>query len=127
MAISLDSDGFLRRQCQACSREFKWLPSESSDPSPDGGYGCPYCRARAEDFWTDEQRSYLAGQAGKVFLGHLKTEGWSVEGHPLPAEPHEPDDMVRVDFGCHSTEPVKVYEEWAGSQPVYCIVCGGPA
>lgn len=125
MAISLDDDGFLRRQCQVCGREFKWLHIESSDPQPEGGYRCPYCKARAEHYWTDEQRAYLVGQAGKVFLSHLKAEGWKVEASPLPSQPHEPDDMVRVDFGCHPSEPVKIYREWSGSQPVYCIVCGG--
>lgn len=27
MSDPLDSDGFLRRECPTCEREFKWLPS----------------------------------------------------------------------------------------------------
>lgn len=29
MTIPLDSDGFLRRECPICEREFKWRPSEA--------------------------------------------------------------------------------------------------
>ena len=29
MTIPLDSDGFLRRECPTCEREFKWRPSEA--------------------------------------------------------------------------------------------------
>ncbi len=31
MTIPLDSDGFLRRECPTCEREFKWQPSEAED------------------------------------------------------------------------------------------------
>jgi hypothetical protein len=30
--------------------------------------------------------------------------------------------MIRVDFDCHPTEPVKVLDDWDKS--VYCLICG---
>jgi hypothetical protein len=44
--LPLDSDGFLRRECPTCEREFKWLPAQGeaeATPPADGGYFCPYC------------------------------------------------------------------------------------
>jgi hypothetical protein len=41
----LDDDGFLRRECPTCDREFKWLPAHDeteATPPPAGGYFCPY-------------------------------------------------------------------------------------
>jgi hypothetical protein len=64
MSLPLDSDGFLRRECPTCEREFKWLPSP--DPESDegdavgtteateapDGYYCPYCAVTAPpDAW----------------------------------------------------------------------------
>jgi hypothetical protein len=36
----------------------------------------------------------------------------------------EIDDMSRVDFECHPTEPVKVLDDW--DKPVRCLICGQP-
>jgi hypothetical protein len=44
---------------------------------------------------------------------------------PEPPELSEPDDMRRVDFPCHPSEPLKVLDDWAG--PVHCLICGTPA
>ena len=53
MSVPLDSDGFLRRECPTCEREFKALPSGDEDAEaeevPDGGYFCPYCAIQAPD------------------------------------------------------------------------------
>jgi hypothetical protein len=43
VSFPLDSEGFLRRECPSCRREFKWLPQDETDPMPDEGYCCPYC------------------------------------------------------------------------------------
>ena len=37
----------------------------------------------------------------------------------------EVDDMTRVDFDCHPTEPVKVLDDW--DKPVRCLICGSPS
>jgi hypothetical protein len=36
----------------------------------------------------------------------------------------EDDDMTRVDFACHPSEPLKVRDDW--DQAAYCLVCGEP-
>ena len=44
-----------------------------------------------------------------------------------PDEPEpltEVDDMTRVDFSCHPTEPIKVLDDWDKS--VFCLICGQP-
>ena len=126
VGIPLDPDGFLRRECPSCLRQFKWLPSEDSEPTGDGLYGCPYCQIRSgsDSLWTQEQSDYLTWVGGQEALKELSTSFFKVEPSPPPPVPTDPGDMVRVDFSCHPGEPIKVYEGWPEAQPIYCIVCG---
>src|ERR1039458_3701595 len=65
MSVPLDTEGFLRRECPTCEREFKWLPSQQDSdaedreatPMPEGGYFCPYCavQARGDAWFTKAQ------------------------------------------------------------------------
>ena len=73
MAIPVDSDGFLRRECPTCEREFKWLPTSQGDGGaaavPDGGYFCPYCGVQAPaDAWLPRRRSNRPGTSPKPKL-----------------------------------------------------------
>lgn len=138
--IELDGDGFLRRACPSCEREFKWLPSDDSEPMRTGGYHCPYCgkQADADSWFTNAQLEYLEANAASEFGGELLDRlGESVqrinEGSdfvrasletdlPTPVKPREPADMLRCDFECHPKEPVKIAERWRG--PVHCLICG---
>lgn len=60
MSVPLDSDGFLRRECPTCEKEFKWLPTQDGETDDEartegteetkpaeGGYFCPYCAVQA--------------------------------------------------------------------------------
>jgi hypothetical protein len=69
----------------------------------------------------------LAAGAGSMLKDIFSGPGWTVEpALDAPPEPlTESDDMIRVDFVCHPTEPVKVLEDWAN--PVHCLICGSPA
>lgn len=127
--IPLDPDGFLRRECLACNRKCKWLPSDGSEAPPDGLYGCPYCQIRSspDSFWTEEQVDYLAFVGGQAVLKELESSFMKVESAPPPPTPTDPGDMESVQFGCHPQEPVKVYDGWPQSQPVYCLICGTKA
>jgi hypothetical protein len=65
MSIPLDSDGFLRRECPICEREFKWLHTSNEEvnpvPAADGGYFCPYCGVQAPaDTWLTHAQVALA-------------------------------------------------------------------
>jgi hypothetical protein len=64
ISLPLDGDGFLRRECPTCEREFKWLPSLDADADEDAvaetaeaadaleSYYCPYCAVTAPpDAW----------------------------------------------------------------------------
>src|SRR6266496_1221541 len=136
MSVPLDSDGFLRRECPTCEREFKWLSStndeDDSEPAPDGGYFCPYCGIQAppSQWFTQAQIELAQNMVGTEVVGPmLKDFGKSIEGigrasgglisarmeydEPDELDPlTETDDMRRVDFACHPAEPVKVLDDW---------------
>lgn len=145
MSMPLDADGFLRRQCPTCNREFKWLNTTDNDPdtavNSGDGYFCPYCGIQAarsawftdaqvalaqnilavevvdpmlNKFSQDIQRSFKSNSMIRSTVRYDHTERLD----PLT----EVDDMVRVSFTCHPTEPVKVSEDW--NKPVHCLICG---
>ena len=91
MTLPLDSDGFLRRECPSCERQFKWRPtqSEETDLSEVGDgdsdtlnesqganaapefYYCPYCYdpGALNAWWTQEQLAYGRELAAAEVLG----------------------------------------------------------
>ena len=146
--LPLDADGFLRRECPNCERQFKWWttpPSEEdaeeAQEAPDVYY-CPYCHKPADPdaWWTKEQLEYAQELAAAEVLGPelrrfkndverdaRRSRGlirFDVSLPPLsrPEPLAEPDDMVRVGVPCHPEEPTKVDEGWDGE--VACLVCG---
>lgn len=147
MSIPLDSDGFIRRECPTCERELKWLvtPQEQAaeaEPVQDGGYFCPYCGVQAQpDTWLTQAQAELAqnmvatevaGPLLKKFNDDLKRTSQRSRGmlkvettYSPPAKLGpltETDDMLRVDFECHPSEPVKIIDSWTDAP--YCIICG---
>lgn len=145
MSVPLDDDGFLRRACPTCEREFKWFNSAEGEgePVPIGGYFCPYCRVQAPDgsWFTEEQVELGKNRVARDILGpefekmarDLKrsSRGSFISldvKYDVPAEMDplvEPNDMRRVDFACHPKEPVKVLDEW--TRPVHCLICSQPS
>jgi hypothetical protein len=152
ISIPLDSDGFLRRECPTCEREFKWLPSGEGDESTEdnasnidpAGYFCPYCGVQAAPgaWLTKAQVSLVHHVARREFVEpmlrdwasdmerkstkHVKFKANRNFGDDS-SEPQltEADDMRRIDFECHTAEPLKVLDEWDG--PVLCLICGNAA
>lgn len=146
--VSARQCGFLRRECPTCEREFKWLPAQDdadATPSPDGGYFCPYCgiQSRPDAWYTKPQLAVIEAVVQRQVVGPAldkfdrslrrmeRQSGGLIKvstRRDRPAEPPaitEDDNMRRVDFGCHLTEPVRVLDDWAGS--VLCLICGRPA
>ncbi len=147
MTLPLDNDGFLRRECPNCLREFKWhdgpANAEAEDQAAPDSYFCPFCGQPAvTDHWfTTEQVEYIEARGlsaaiqaideelDSAFRGmrskHVKiTKTGSLDA---PAEPDplvEPDDMMIVVSPCHSWEPIKVPEDTTGS--LHCLICGQP-
>lgn len=136
--LSIDDDGFLRRECPHCEREFKWLHGDDGEPMPAGGYHCPYCEGRSEEgWWTRPQLAHIEAKVGdqldddmhSMLKGFERSSSKSLQirvtrspQRRIPPVPDEPNDMRRVDFDCHPAEPVKVLESWDG--PVHCLMCG---
>jgi hypothetical protein len=144
VTIPLDADGFLRRECPTCERELKWMPTPEGVepvPVPDGGYFCPYCGVQAgpEAWHTRAQVEYFQriAKARVVdpmlvkFGNDIRQMGRRSRGvfsvsieHERSDEPEplsDDDDMRRVDFECHPSEPIKVLQDWNGA--VRCIIC----
>lgn len=140
--LPLDSDGFLRRECPHCFRQFKWHHGPTAD-RPEGEidpvvYYCPLCGVSAghDQWWTQEQLAFVKKAAAGPILreasdqiekalrgvkGLTYKRGQLDEPEPPPAL-HEPDDMIIVAPPCHSWEPVKIPEEAAAQ--VHCLICG---
>jgi hypothetical protein len=136
-------EGFLRRECPNCLREFKWFGAEAEgtpdeQPTPEVYY-CPYCgqAAATGEWWTPEQleiaQQTLAGLAHDHIAQTLgrairdNRDSWisfELRGQrpPSPAPITEPSDMVIVASPCHPFEPVKIDEAW--DQDLHCLVCG---
>ena len=145
VSLPLDSQGFLRRACSACSREFKWFSVEgdAASPAPEL-YFCPYCGVSAapNNWFTLEQRAYIDTAVFDEVLGPSleelaesvrqlnRSSGGLIEVTASVEPPErrqappvfEPDDMRQVSFPCHPKEPVKVDEAWR--RPVHCLTCG---
>lgn len=146
MSLPLDDDGFLRRECPTCEREFKGLVAQEGDEEdaatdPAGIY-CPYCviQAPMDSWWTQAQLEHATGLAQQQIVAPMlddfaKSLGKSSGGFlkmdvkrsktPEPLELSEANDMRRVEFACHPDESIKVLDDWAG--PVHCLVCGTPS
>ncbi len=146
MSLPLDKDGFLRRECPNCERQFKWWHTSSEEISEETqeapeAYFCPYCHEPAplDAWWTKEQLEYAQQLAVAEALGpqlrrmknglergnhRSKRISFEMSGSAFsrPEPLVELDDMVPVDMPCHPEEPLKVDEDW--EQEVACLVCG---
>ncbi|WP_221847973.1 MULTISPECIES: hypothetical protein [Micrococcaceae] len=142
VALPLDTDGFLRRECPNCGGQFKWhhgpANAEAEQQSPPPAYSCPLCgRPAANDAWYtpaqielatssalhvaheaihDSLESALRGRKGLTY----KRSRAALEEVTDPLV--EPDDMVIVASPCHDFEPIKVPEVHTGI--LYCLICG---
>lgn len=141
--IPLD-DGFIRRECPNCEREFKWFTEETED-RPEGAvdpevYFCPYCGVAAppDQWWTSAQLEYARDAAmapvSDMVNDELKKIARRSSGSlikfdvkpgarpPAPLPLAEPADMVIVEPPCHPYEPLKIAEGW--DAPLHCLICG---
>lgn len=144
LSVSLPLDnGFLRRECPHCERQFKWhhgatdtRPENAEDPLE---YFCPYCGRPSplENWWTSEQVEFIeqnaaigaADEVSKMVKGALSSHrnglvklsaSASKPNPPLPLV--ELSDMLEVQSPCHAWEPIKIYEDWL--DPLHCLFCG---
>lgn len=147
IALPLDNDGFLRRECPSCEREFKRHDGPANaeaeeQPSPVTHY-CPFCGSPAgpEKWFTQAQVTYiheasapeilqlahgeLTAALRKASSKHFRFKPGNGPRIPEPPEPlMEPDDMTIVTSPCHGWEPVKVPDRAEVSY--FCVICGEP-
>jgi hypothetical protein len=121
MSLPLDSDGFLRRECPTCEREFKWLPSLDPDADEDvtetdgageapESYYCPYCAVTAPlDAWltkaqvaaVDEivQRELIEPELDKLArrIDRLNRSSGGLIGIEARLERDEPEPAPELD------------------------------
>lgn len=142
-SIPFDDDGFFRRACPNCEREFKRFggietPETESEvvelADVDGGYFCPYCGCQDDPsaYFTEAQleqaRSIAAAKVMDPLVegvrSNLADMGFGSDYKKTNrVEPMtEPNDMKRINFRCHPKLPVKVLEGWNGQ--ACCTVCG---
>lgn len=132
--IPLDSDGFIRRECPKCTREFKWhhgatgdRPADYNDPPV---YFCPLCGETSDpsDFITQDQAEFARGYAMLPAMQELEAEmnrtgfDFKIDSVEPPDPLTEPDDMSIIAPPCHDWEPVKVPDD--SKAPFYCLLCG---
>ncbi|GAA4758300.1 hypothetical protein GCM10023328_47500 [Modestobacter marinus] len=143
VSLPLDNDGFLRRECPNCEREFKWHNGPANEEAETADvpvtYYCPLCGEPAppDHWWTTAQLDYMQEMAtpmimrqvsdvlGDALRGSKHVTYKAGDGSDLPDPPSalsEPDDMRIVASPCHDYEPVKVPDDADG--PLHCLVCG---
>jgi hypothetical protein len=144
ISIPSDSQGFLSRKCPACSKLFKIKLGEGSDEPLSH---CPYCDARGDDWFTDEQRAYVRavglnfardvvseqlgdmarrlnrGASGGGFITAKMTHKSSPR-QPVPPVLIESDQPMSVVFFECCKESVK---HDGSSDSLHCIICGAEA
>jgi hypothetical protein len=143
--IRRDRDGFGRVQCPTCEREFKTFdPPELEDqPAPhvetallNGGFFCPYCAVQApaaswfpkaeielvNQFLEEASDPGLGDLNDRLDRGLVSVEAEYVSDDAPEGQLSGSDDMRRVDFTCHPSEPLKVAGDWSGD--VHCLICG---
>ena len=130
--IPRDADGFIRRECPHCMRQFKWhdgpANEEAEQHAPPVTYSCPLCgQPAAVGSWDTAEQVELAQhmampQVMEMIHDELQAAFRGIRGitykrgrgetfdqsHPLT----EPNDMVIVVSPCHGYEPVKVPAWW---------------
>lgn len=142
ISIPLDSDGFLRRECPHCMRQFKWhdgpANEEAEQHASPAAYSCPLCGTpAAEDSWfTPEQIDLIEKSVAPLALNTVQDEldatfrgmkgveykRGNAESFDTADPLVEPDDMTIVASPCHNYEPIKVPMDHA--DPLYCLICG---
>lgn len=138
LTLPLD-EGFLRRQCPACEREFKRVGDRAQMSEQPSELYCPYCYQQSgpASWWTITQIEYqnavaihqvvrpqleqMTRHMGKIRTGFVDLR---MEISPIstPDPLEEPADMTRVVPECHPEEELKILTDW--TLDVACHQCG---
>jgi uncharacterized Zn-finger protein len=138
--IPVDDDGYLRRECPYCIREFKITKNDFDGLDVEKEYSCPYCGQTADPrkWWTQDQKALFMKVVSNVatdilnetFVKHLRSlnnpsAGITVNAKDLDRGNEiinpEINDMKIIGIPC-CQKSVKILGSWTGS--VYCYYCG---
>jgi hypothetical protein len=122
MSLPLDNDGFLRRECPTCEREFKWLRSPDPEADEDAiaetagsaeapeSYCYPYCAVTAPpDAWLTKaqvaameeivQRELIDPELDKLVreVDRLNRSSGGLIGIEVRVEREEPEPVPELD------------------------------
>lgn len=141
IALPLDDEGYLRRKCYDCRRQYKVVDTPGEDAPDDfevpDAYRCPYCGQAAphDDRLTRPQIDYIQLVArGEVpddvddvdleslLAEHDLTTAPSEEFEELPPSIQERDDMVGATAPCHPFLGFQVIGLW--QLKLHCMLCG---
>jgi DNA-directed RNA polymerase subunit RPC12/RpoP len=134
MQIPVDADGYLRRECPNCEREFKRTATKSSSSKESATklLFCPYCglQAQASRWLTKAQvkftknlvASHVEQRKSHIGFKSLNVSAFRNQSDVAHAGMIEPNDMTIVDMQCHPRESIKISREWIGN--VRCPQCG---
>jgi uncharacterized Zn-finger protein len=139
----LDSEGYLRRACPYCGREFKILPARcaklNAEPKPPhGNLYCPYCAhfADANSWWTDAQVELISDivhadvlhpilSRFRRSLDHFQSGFLKITMHQsqqtIPYLGVEMDDMQKTHLNC-CNHFIKILDGWKSM--IICPWCG---
>ncbi|MHB9129721.1 MAG: hypothetical protein ACYDBB_01355 [Armatimonadota bacterium] len=141
-----DEDGYFRRECPFCQRQFKVPVGETLDTIPDNDetqeFYCPYCaqQSRGGTWWTQEQVDYIHdvqqnamnGLLNEHFVRPLQRANRSnscvkITANELPEKdswlPVDANDMKLFNLPC-CEKSLKVAEDW--TDKIVCHYCGFP-
>lgn len=136
LTFPLDDEGYFRRECPYCHKEFKVMPEKDDfiefdkefidsisvanesiegekDPSDISVFTCPYCNQKAPmgDWWTREQNEYIRVVA-KNIIAKIVNEKLI---KPLKRNFGKPSSgMISIKF---KGQEIKRLEEWIGPEP----------
>ncbi len=135
-----DEDGFLRRECPYCKRQFKIYKDDYESLQDESDYYCPYCGQMADKgkWWTQDQidyidkitRNFATGVLNKEFILPMKKkfsnskvikfEGKELKKSNEIIQP-EPNDMKFYNLKCCGKK-LKIQEDWGTK--ICCYYCG---
>lgn len=139
IAIRLDDNGLLRKECPFCEQEYKTFPNDETSESQEKYY-CPYCGTPApeneqltkdqvqhiEDLLDNEMTEIVNKSLGKMTKSFRNNKSINFNYKPMkkqePRTQVESMDMKEVFFGCCNTSVFVSYPRTY--KVMYCELCG---
>lgn len=140
LPLPVDEDGFLRRECPYCKRQFKLHQDEFGSLQDESDHYCPYCGqiANSGQWGTEEQAEHINTNLDNIVAdllnenlinplqhsfshsNNIEFTGKEIEKKNQIIQP-ETNDMKTIILAC-CQKRVKIIDEW--DKGVKCYYCG---